>query len=210
MVRIQAPKILIISGSIRMPSYTRTLSAAVGHEFSTLGAVVTIWDAADPRLPIADPLYHRSASEYPDPGVVELDSLATHADAFVLATPVYHNSYSGVLKNILDLLNIEPHFAMKPLGLISHGGDRSPQAVDHLRIVARGLNAITAPTQVCTQRADYTEECDEYRLINEQILTRVHRFCSEMIALATLLRPLQSAQATQRLVASLQPETATQ
>lgn len=207
MTDVEAPKILILSGSIRTPSYTRTLSTCVGDELTRLGAAVTHWDALEPPLPLADPTFHKSAFEYPDPGVIALDTLATATDAFVFATPVYHNSYSGVLKNILDLLNIRPHFQMKPVGLISHGGDRSSQAVDHLRIVARGLNAVASPTQVCTQRTDFEEEGSSHRVANEQILDRIHRLSTELIALAMLLRPLQHPNAMQHLVDSLSTDT---
>lgn len=200
-----APKILIISGSMRKPSYTRSLSTCVAGELGQLGAEVRLWDAQNPALPLADPAFHHSASKHPDAGVVELDALATAADAFVFATPIYHNSYSGVLKNALDLLNIRPHFSMKPVGLVSHGGDRSPQAVDHLRIVCRGLNAITIPTQVCTQRSDFedTDEDGVHHVLDGPILERVRRFTSELLALTILLRSLQLEGAAERLVDSV-------
>jgi NAD(P)H-dependent FMN reductase len=154
-------------------------------------------------LPIADPAFHKSASEYPHDDVVRLDALARAADAFVLSTPVYHNSYSGVLKNMLDLLNIEPHFRYKPVGLVSNGGDRSSQAVDHLRIVARGLNAVATPTHVCTHKFDFVEEGEGYRLVDEGILQRVDRFARELLVFALLLRPVQHEHAVQALLNSI-------
>lgn len=201
-----APKILILSGSPRQPSYTRSLSNAIADELARLGADVLLWDAHDHPLPLADPAYHHTASTHPDPEVVDLDARAQAADAFVLATPIYHNSYSGVLKNALDLLNIRPHFSMKPVGLVSHGGDRSPQGVDHLRIVARGLNAITIPTQVCTRRSDFEAAPDgRHRIGDAAIADRIVRFSSELIALSILLRPLQHERAIERLVGSVAP-----
>ncbi len=73
------------------------------------------------------------------------------------SSPVYHNSYSGVLKNTLDHLDI-PHFRNKAVGLVSHGGDGSTQPVDHLRVVVRGLNGIATPTNVCTRKDDYGQD----------------------------------------------------
>jgi azobenzene reductase len=203
---VERPRVLVFTGSVRMPSYTRALSREVCRVLTSLGADVVDWDLGELALPMADPEYHRSASEHPDSWVVKLDSEARIADAFVLATPVYHNSYSGVLKNALDLLNIDPHFRAKPVGLISHGGDRSPQAVDHLRIVVRGLNAIATPTQVCTQRTDFEAHGHEYRLANRDILQRICRFSEELAAYAVVQRTLRNSKAVRGLLARIARE----
>ena len=203
---IERPRVLVFTGSVRVPSCTRALGREVGRSLTSVGANVTYWDAREPVLPIADPAYHKSASEHPDQRVVELDTEARLADAFVLATPVYHNSYSGVLKNALDLLNIDPHFRSKPVGLISHGGDRSPQAVDHLRIVVRGLNAIATPTQVCTQRTDFEATGHDYRLVNEDILQRICQFSEELTVYAIVQRPLRNSNTVRGLLARIAHE----
>lgn len=202
----ERPRVLILTGSVRTPSYTRALSRAVSRTLTSLGANVIEWDAREPLLPIADPEYHKSASTHPDPSIVRLDAEARSADAFVLATPVYHNSFSGVLKNTLDHLNIEPHFRSKPVGLISYGGDRSTQAVDQLRIVTRGLNAIAIPTQVCTQRADFSEQDGGIRLVDAAILDRVRRFSEELATYAVVLRPLRHPSTVQNILKKFAPE----
>lgn len=203
---VDRPRVLVLAGSVRVPSYTRALSLEVGRVLAGSGAAVVHRDAHHPRLPIADPDYHDAVSAHPDPDVRRLDDEARRADAFVFATPVYHNSYSGVLKNTIDLLSIDPHFRDKPVGLVSYGGDRSPQAVDHLRIVVRGLSAIATPTHVCTQRADFAEHGDGYRLTDESILERIRRFSDELVALAVLLRPLRGPDAVPHLLSSFAPE----
>ena len=43
------------------------------------------------------------------------------ADFFILGTPNYHGSFSGILKNALDHLNMD-YFKMKPVGLIGNSG----------------------------------------------------------------------------------------
>lgn len=116
---------------------------------------------------------------------------AASCDAFVLSSPIYHNSHSGVLKNALDLLRI-PHFYYKPVGLISHGGNRGTQAVDHLRTVARGLLGVAIPTQVCTDKQDFREiDSEGYELVSMDILQRINRFASELIVFAILLRQIR-------------------
>lgn len=102
-------QVLLISGSRREPSYTRTLAGRVA---------------------------------------------AARCDAFVLSSPVYHNSYSAVLKNALGHLSIDPLY-YKQVGLPGHGNNRSARSVDPLRAVVRGLHGAAIPTQVCASSQDY-------------------------------------------------------
>src|SRR5919202_3513637 len=92
-------KILVICGSVGHPSRTRTLLRVVTAVLKLKGALPTFWDLSERVLPIANPSYHYMPEQNPDENSRELDRQATEAEAFVLATPVYHNSYSGVLKN---------------------------------------------------------------------------------------------------------------
>lgn len=132
-------------------------------------------------MPIADPEYHKDQDNYPNETVKEFAHLASKVNEFIFATPIYHNSYSGVLKNALDHL-ARVHFTDKPIGLISHGGNRTPQAIDHLRIVARGLNGVCIPTQVCTSSDDFKE----MEIKNEKIIGRIDRFTDEMVKFCNL------------------------
>lgn len=181
-------QILLISGSIRQPSYTRILTKRVETVLIAHGAATTHWNLRNTPLPIANPEFHHNPAQHTDERVRTLVDFAEACDAFVLSSPIYHNSYSGVLKNTLDHLAI-PQFYYKPVGLISHGGNRSTQAVDHLRIVVRGLLGISIPTQVCTAKQDYQEIDEEnYKLGSEEIIRRVERFASELVLFAHQLR----------------------
>ncbi|MFK7948073.1 MAG: NADPH-dependent FMN reductase [Saprospiraceae bacterium] len=171
--------ILLISGSIRPESYTRTLVDFIGNELKKKGYNPIHWDLLEKPLPIANPLYHKDQVNYPDEKVIEFVSYAKQASGFVFGTPIYHNSYSGVLKNALDHLSMV-HFKNKPVGLVSHGGNRSSQGVDHLRIVTRGLLGIAITTQVCTSKEDYCYNDEEYNVSNSSIIQRTERFVNEM------------------------------
>jgi azobenzene reductase len=174
-------RILVISGSVGEPSRTRTLARVVTAVLKLKGALPTFWDLAERVLPIANPTYHYAPEENPDETSRELARRAEEAEAFVLATPVYHNSYSGVLKNCLDHLAIR-HFEGKPVGLVAHGGAlRSLQASDHLRIVIRGLHGISIVTQVVTADSDYVVEGGQIKLANQMVVDRVNDFASELL-----------------------------
>lgn len=77
-------------------------------------------------------------------GVVKswLDELAEQ-DAYVIVTPEYNRSPSGVLKNALDYVAHE--MANKPVGLVSHGSYKGAFAISHLRTILPELDAVTIP-----------------------------------------------------------------
>jgi NAD(P)H-dependent FMN reductase len=190
-------RILVISGSTRRPSYTRALADAVSRLVVAQQAESLHWDLGERSLPIADPRFHRDPTQHSDDQVRELVTAAVACDAFILATPIYHNSYSGVLKNALDHLAIA-QFQYKPVGLLSHGGNRSTQGVDHLRVVVRGLWGVATPTQVCTGSNDYRPSDDGtgFVLASEDIIGRVARFSRELVVFAAELRSLRKQLAT--------------
>jgi NAD(P)H-dependent FMN reductase len=193
-------QILILSGSVRRPSHTFALSRFVEGALSERGARVVLWDFREAPLPIADPAYHADPRRHPDPVVQRLAETADACDGFIWASPVYHNSYSGVLKNALDTLTI-PHFSYKPVGLMGHGGDRTTQAVDHLRIVVRGLLGVALTTNVCTTAEDYQNagegeeegEGEGYALASEPIKERVGHFADELVEFAHQFRGLRES-----------------
>lgn len=182
-------RVLIMPGSVRRPSHTvalaRKLKATFQHPFDA----ILLEDIAAPP---ADPRFHRNPLDHELPEIQRLAELAQSCDAFIWVSPVYHNSYSSHLKTLLDHLSIR-QFKNKVVGLASHGSNRSPQAVDHLRIVARGLNAITPPSQVCTAESDYQVNAhNDYDVVNPDIMSRVIRLVHEVSAMTISLAPLRA------------------
>lgn len=185
------PSVMVISGSPRAASHSRALADAVIRACGERRMPTTLWALDEAGLPFADPRYHHRPADHPLATVKRFVASADEADSFILVTPVYHNSYSGALKNALDLLSME-QFRYKPVGLAGHGGARSTQAVDHLRIVVRGLLGVAIPTQVCTAAEDYTEGAGSPpSLTSPAILARVDRFAGELLAFATMARALR-------------------
>ena len=77
------------------------------------------------------------------------------ADGILLGSPQLHGSFSGVLKNAIDLAEREI-FSGKMLGLIGVAGGRlgASDTLSHLRAVARSLGAWVVPTEVSIGNAD--------------------------------------------------------
>jgi NAD(P)H-dependent FMN reductase len=170
-------KVLLIAGSLREPSYTRAALHAAQAELDKRGATTHEWDLGERPLPIADPEYEGRPQDYPDATVREFARIANEADAFVLASPVYHNSYSGVLKNALDLLGSE-QFERKPVGLMAH---RGVQPLDHLRLVVRSLRGVAINQQIVTHDEDFERTNGSFHLTSPRIQHRLERFAEELL-----------------------------
>lgn len=153
-------RVMVVVGSVRAGSHTAAAARHVAARTKDLGHQAFVLDPARRPLPLADPEYHDDPGAHPDPNVRALVTAARLADAFVLASPVYHNSYSAVLKNVLDHLTIE-HFHYKPVGLLAHGPKLTAVGVcDHLRVVVRGLYGLCVPEQAVTTPQDFTADAD--------------------------------------------------
>jgi azobenzene reductase len=179
--------VLLLGGSLHRPSHTSAMLRIIDAELSRSGHEPTRWDLGERPVPSPDPQYHRNPLDNPDPEVHRLVLAANAAQAFVLASPNYHNSFSGLLKDALDNLSVG-QFDGKAAGLGSNsGGMAATQAVDQLRIVVRGLGAIAIPTQFITSDADWDEGPDGYELRSEGLQGRLRRFVDELISVASRL-----------------------
>jgi AraC-like DNA-binding protein/NAD(P)H-dependent FMN reductase len=164
------PRVMLLGGSRGQPSRTRGLLDAAASRLRAHGARVDLWDIGAGA--------NGASAGRRDPRVFR--ALAGEADAFVIATPTYHGSYSGLIKHALDLLD-KGCFEGKPVGLMcTCGGARSPQAVDHLRIVIRALHGTAIPTQVIATESDFRRLADRYELRDQGSLREVARFVDEL------------------------------
>ncbi len=113
-------KVVGIIGSLRQGSYSALALKEAVNRVQALGATVDLLDLREMQLPFCN-----GGDEYPDyPDVDILREKVKAADALILATPEYHGSVSGVMKNALDLMSFE-HLSGKVTGMISVLGGQS-------------------------------------------------------------------------------------
>jgi len=171
-------KIMILVGSADADSHCLHLGLAIKDEFQSLSQDVELINLVDYDLPLYNRTIERQ-NAYDEKTRSFLDK-SLEMDAFVWVTPIYHNSYSAMLKNALDWHH-STKFPGKVVGLASNGGNRSPQAADQLTLVARSQHMLTIPTRICT---DENEDYDEnLNLISESIQDRVKKFAEELVKL---------------------------
>lgn len=130
-------KIVGIGGSLRPHSITYMALDAASAQAKKLGAEVEIVDLRSLNLPFCI-----GGSDYADyPDVHRLRALVKSADGLILATPEYHGTISGVLKNALDLLRFEDMDG-KVCALIGVlGGELSHNMMSTMRLICRQLHA---------------------------------------------------------------------
>jgi NAD(P)H-dependent FMN reductase len=175
-------KILILVGSGDQNSHSLHLGQAIEKSLQNQGAETALINLVELGLPLYDRSVERGQGW--DEKTAEFLELSRGVDSYVWVTPVYHNSYSAVLKNALDW----QHFFMddKVVGIASNGGNRAPVAIDQLMIIARSQHLIASPVRVCTEEEDYDEDLN---IKSETISKRVEDFCNELIKLTGKIRP---------------------
>lgn len=174
--------IAAICGSMRGPeSFTlRVLKvAADAIRERGDGDTVDLIDLGELVLPLRN-----GPDDRPDhPATVDLKARVKRADAILLASPEYHNSFSGVLKNALDLLSSE-ELRGKLFGLLGVGGGEAGaiNTLGHLRYVVRGVGGWSLPAQVSIANA--WKAFDGDRLKDPDIDERLRFFVKELCRFA--------------------------
>jgi azobenzene reductase len=186
---MSALEVLCVTGSPRHPSRTMALVCAIADALERRAARCAIWNLAERPV-----LGKAAAQPLQVPAAREFGRAVHAADAVVLASPVYHNSCSGLLKAALDELTVE--LGRKPVALASSAAScRGAQALDHLRLVVRALGGIAIPAQVVSRASDHADAHAGYRLEDPAALDRVTIVTDELVWLAGLLAygdPLRS------------------
>ena len=140
-----------ICGSLRKDSYTRMALQVALEGAQEFGVKTNLIDLRDYNLVFCDG--NQDEKAYPE-DVHKLRSEVAAAQGIILGTPNYHASFSGVLKNALDLMGFD-EFEGKMVGLVGvSGGNRgAADALNSLRTIGRVLHAWVAPQQVSIPEA---------------------------------------------------------
>jgi NAD(P)H-dependent FMN reductase len=177
------PSVLLIGGSLARPSHTGALLGVLEHTFTSIGACAVRWDVSEMRLPPFEPRGRSHAA-------LRLVQLAKAADGLVIASPVYHGSFSAAVKNALEYLSAGD-LEGKPVGLVSNGATPTPQAVEQLRLVVQALGGVAVPTRVVTCDADFTAPRPGYVQPSAGVTKRLDELVWEVTSSAgALVTPL--------------------
>jgi FMN reductase len=176
-------KIVGIGGSLRPDSYSQLALQVAAQRLEALGVSVEILDLRTLNLPFCDG--GDNYSDYPD--VARMSKAVREADGVILASPEYHGSVSGVLKNALDLMGFE-EFSGKVTGLISVlGGQPNSNALNDLRLIMRWVHAWVVPEQIAIGQAWKAFGADG-KLLDAALSKRFDQFAQSMVENTRKLR----------------------
>ena len=145
-----------VLGSVTKPGrFAQAVQLMLAHVQESRPAVKTqLLDLGQYRISFAD---GRSPSEYGD-DTETVVSRVVDSDMVIFASPVYRATFTGALKNLLDLTPVEGLMG-KPCGIIAMGAsDHHFLSVDwHLRDVLTWFGALVAPVSVYLQSRHFSE-----------------------------------------------------
>jgi FMN reductase len=175
-----ATSLVGVLGSVTPPG---RLHAALGVALERAqGAETTLLDLGAVRVSFAD---GRDAADYGDDTATVVSTIS-RADAVVLASPVYRGTYTGALKNLLDLLPVDA-LRNKPVGIVAMGYTLHHYlgVEQQLRAVLAWFGALTAPTAVYLTPGDF-----EDGRVADAAVTQLDDLVATVIALSARARGL--------------------
>ncbi len=146
----QAPRILLLYGSLRDRSYSRLMTEEAARILTRFGAETRTFNPSG--LPLPDD------ADASHPKVQELRDLVSWSEGMVWCSPERHGAMTGIMKTQIDWIPLSLG-AVRPtqgktLAVMQvSGGSQSFNAVNQLRILGRWMRLLTIPNQSSTPKA---------------------------------------------------------
>ncbi|MFC7079754.1 NADPH-dependent FMN reductase [Halorussus caseinilyticus] len=174
----ETPHVVAICGSLRDESVTRVALEHAADAAETAGAETDLLDLREYDLPAYDP----DVDDADAGDAARLAREVREADAVLLGSPMYHGSYSSVLKTALDYCGFD-EFENKTVGLLAVSGGSFPiTALEHLRSVCRALDAWVLPHQAAVPRSHSAVRDGTFT--DEDVAERVRELGREVVGYA--------------------------
>ena len=148
-------RLVAVVGSVTPPGrLTQAVGLAVQIAAARPGCSAALVNLAEHRIAFAD---GRPLDRLGDDSARVVGAISA-ADAVLLASPVYRGSFTGALKNLLDLAPVEA-LRNKPVGIVAMGATLHHYlGVDwHLRAVLAWFGALVLPTSVYLESAHFKD-----------------------------------------------------
>jgi NAD(P)H-dependent FMN reductase len=150
-------------------------------------------DLRDYPLPHLDEPLPPSMGQYQNEHTKAWAEKIASFDGFVIVTPEYNHSTSGVLKNAIDYLYAE--WNNKAVGFVSYGGVGGARAAEHLRLVAGELQMADVRQQVALSMLTEFENFSVFKP-GDYNLAALDILLDQVVAWSNALAPLRQPAAT--------------
>ena len=191
---MSTPKILAFAGSLRKDSFNKRLVKIALRASADAGAETTFVNLSDFQMPLYCQDYEVEHG-IPD-SVVALKELMKSHDGFLIASPEYNGSLTGVLKNTIDWMSRpyadDPRMACfdgKVAGIIaaSPGGLGGLRGLSHLRTILAGIGTFVLPNHVAVGNSG-TNLVDDESIKDENLQQAIINLSSELVRVIRGLR----------------------
>ena len=145
-------------------------------------------DLRDYPLPHLDEPMPPSLGQYQYEHTKQWAEKIASFDGFVMVTPEYNHSTSGVLKNAIDYLYAE--WNNKAVGFVSYGAAGGARAAEHLRLVAGELQMADVRQQVVLSLITEFENFSVFKP-GDYNLAALDTMLDQVVAWSTALAPLR-------------------
>ena len=176
-------RILGVTGSLRENSHsTKTLATVLQVAASKFRAEVRLLNLRETKLPFYSPNITDSDSLYGNIKIVSQD--VEWADVFILASPDYHGSMSGTIKNFLD--HFWEEFAGKTFGYLCTSHEKGLTVMDQMRTAVRQCYGWSMPYGVSINSGqDFSADG---QIINSQLSKRLNMLARDLVVYGKLIR----------------------
>ena len=168
-------KVLGLAGEYRSTSKSGMLVSEALKVAESKGAEIVFWDLNEKPLPFVG-----EEGCWSHPTVQEFQSLLVETDAFLVASPEYHGTMSGVMKNTFDWV-YSKHVSGKTFGLMSTlGGVQNSNTLNHMRIMLRWLHAWPVPEQLAIGKVKEAFD-EDGQLVDEDVKERLEKLVTSVL-----------------------------
>jgi NAD(P)H-dependent FMN reductase len=171
-------RILAVGSGLREGSYS-TFAAKMALDLSNknYGAVTNFLDLRHTKLPTYDPDDSSQKN-------IQVGHLVKWTDAFMPATPDYHGSMSGAMKNFLD--HFWEEFAGKTFGYICASHEKGLTVMDQMRTAVRQCYGWSLPYGISIDGEQDFNNKEE--IINMLLNKRLRMLARDLVVYGSLIR----------------------
>ena len=175
-----ALKVLGVGSSMREGSYGTRALKIVLDRMEKLQAETHLLDLRKVKMPTFNP----NSSVQSGKRITEVTEEVNWADVFILATPDYHGSMSGPMKNFLD--HYWQEFAGKTFGYICTSHEKGLTVMDQMRTAVRQCYGWSLPYGISVNGEEDFNEAGE--IVNSLLAKRLRILARDLIIYGKLIR----------------------
>ena len=179
-----ALKILGVGSSMRRNSYGTKALKFVLDMTKKYDTETRLLNLREIKLPFFDPDRSTEEDTSLSDQLLQITDYVIWADAFVLVSPDYHGSMSGVMKNFLD--HFWEEFAGKTFGYVCTSHEKGLTVMDQMRTAIRQCYGWSLPYGVSINgELDFNTKGE---IINDLLVKRLDMLAHDLVTYGKLIR----------------------